>query len=300
MLRRFLSIHVVPLLAFSTSVVHAQQNDISLNRDIYYDIDRNGACRTSTMHTGLRPIIESRADLDNVMGWRPDTTRHYYDLELRLTKKHLIDIHDGGFHVSIDPAFQFEYGKELYDKDTSVTRAALEYFNGRGFLVKGDFGPKVSFQSTFYENQAVMPTYLYLFSENTGVIPGQGRKKEFNQRGLDFAWAMGNVSWTPKRWLNIQLGHGRHFVGNGYRSVLLSDNTFPYPYVKFSALTNNGRFQYTTIYSKLQDIGIYLPSSSADKQFFWKHATFHHASVNLGPAQIGLFEATIWTSTATV
>lgn len=33
----------------------AQQNDIPLNRDIYYDIDRNGAEEGSTMHTGLRP-----------------------------------------------------------------------------------------------------------------------------------------------------------------------------------------------------------------------------------------------------
>ncbi|HNA32342.1 MAG TPA: hypothetical protein PL106_04405, partial [Flavobacteriales bacterium] len=95
-----------------------QQNDVPLNRDIYYDIDRNGACRTSTMHTGLRPMIESRADLDNVMGFRPDKGRHYYLFTKKLFAEHLINARHGGFKLSIDPVFRFEMG------DPTATQSA--------------------------------------------------------------------------------------------------------------------------------------------------------------------------------
>ena len=246
----------------------AQQNDVPLNRDIYYDIDRNGACRTSTMHTGLRPIIESRADLENVMGFRPDKGRHYYMLTKKLFAEHLINVKHGGFKLSIDPVFRWEMGKD------------------------------VSFQTTFYENQAVLPLYLYQYAQRTGVVPGQGRIKAFNQRGLDFAWAQGNVSWSPRRWVNLQFGNGRHFVGNGYRSVLMGDNSFPYPYLKLSMITPDQRFQYTWINARFQSVNEpadRLPTGeSAESLFWWRRAGFKHLSVNLGPVQLGLFEATLW------
>ncbi len=230
----------------------AQQNDVPLERDIYYDIDRNGACRTSTVHTGLRPIIESRADLENVMGFRPDSSRHYYFLTTKLFKEHLIQVKSGDFRVTIDPAFRFEVGKDFVETSVANSNSAQNSYNSRGFWIKADLGRTVSFQTGFYENLSIVPLYLYTYVQGSGVVPGQGRVKGFGERGLDFAWSHGNVSWSPKRWLNVQFGNGRHFVGNGYRSVLLSDNTFPYPYLKFSAITNDQRFQYTTINTKFQ------------------------------------------------
>lgn len=272
----------------------AQQNDVPLNRDIYYDIDRNGACIGNTMHTSLRPIIENRADLTNVMGFRPDSSRHYYVFTEKVFKEHLIQVKEGEFRLTIDPAFRFEMGKDWLEQGTVNTNKVPNNFNSRGFWIKGDLGRTVSFQTTFYETQSIPPVYLYLYSQRTGVVPGQGRIKAFNARGLDFAWAMGNVSWSPKRWINVQLGNGRHFIGNGYRSVLLSDNTYPYPYLKLSAITNDQRIQYASINAKLTVPGLLIPSTSADKPFYWKNASFHHLSVNLGRAQIGLFESTVW------
>jgi hypothetical protein len=276
----------------------AQQNDVPLERDIYYDIDRNGACRTSTVHTGLRPIIESRADLENVMGFRPDSSRHYYFLTTKLFKEHLIQVKSGDFRVTIDPAFRFEVGKDFVETGVANTNSAQNSYNSRGFWIKADLGRTVSFQTGFYENLSIVPLYLYTYVQGSGVVPGQGRVKGFGERGLDFAWSHGNVSWSPKRWLNVQFGNGRHFVGNGYRSVLLSDNTFPYPYLKFSAITNDQRFQYTTINTKFQMVNDpedrLGAGESSENLFFWKRGSFKHLSTNLGPLQLGLFEATIW------
>ena len=274
----------------------AQQNDVPLNRDIYEDIDHNGVASGSTMHTGLRPIIESRADLQNVMGHRRDSTPEYYWITAKLFKEHLVKIVDGDFKITVDPAFRFELGKEFGENTEFATNNFMQH-NGRGFHVATDLGPTVSFQSSFYENQAVLPGYLYDYARTHGVVPGQGRIKGFDQRGLDFAWATGNVSWSPKPWINAQLGQGRHFVGNGYRSVLLSDNPAPYPFIKLSTLTTNKRLQYSVIFAKLQLVGERnrLPTGEAGESlFYWKRATFTHLSLNLGPVQLGLFEGTMW------
>ncbi len=296
MLRSYPRIFIALGALLSGLLALAQQNDIPLNRDIYYDIDRNGAEKSSTMHTAMRPVIQSRADLHNVMGFRADSTHQYYWITQKLLKEHLINVKDGGFKMTIDPVFQFEVGKEFRENSEFSKNATMQH-NGRGFQLAVDLGPTVSFQSSFYENQAVLPGYLYRYAQLQSVVPGQGRIKNFNTRGLDFAWATGNVSWSPRPWLNAQIGQGRHFVGNGYRSVLLSDNASPYPYVKLSALTNNKRFQYTTIFAKLQLVGEAnrLPTGEAGESlFYWKRASFQYLSANLGPLQLGLFEGTLW------
>ena len=34
---------------------------------------------------------------------------------------------------------------------------------------------------------------------------------------------------------NFEVGNGKQFIGDGYRSLLLSDAAFSYPFVKFTA-----------------------------------------------------------------
>ena len=60
----------------------------------------------------------------------------------------------------------------------------------------------------------------------------QGAWKDFNETGKDYSSVSAYISYSPWSFLNIQAGHGKHFIGNGYRSLLLSDNAFNYPYLK--------------------------------------------------------------------
>lgn len=284
------------LFALGILCVQAQQNDVPLNRDIYLDLDRNHACRSSKVHTGLRPMIESRVDLSNVLGHRPDSSRQYYILTSILFKTHLLDVRKKGFRVIGDGVFNFELGQDFRDPSEFADTTRF-YVNSRGYRFAVDIGPRVSFNTTFYETQAVYPQYIYQFVQQYGVVPGQGRIKTTDQRGFDFSWAGGNVSWTPRHFVNVQFGHGKHFVGNGYRSVLLSDNSFNYPFLKMSWLLFKDRVQYSTIYAKLQMSGEdnrLSAGESSESIFYWKRATFNHLSVNLGPAQLGLFESTHW------
>lgn len=279
------------------SFVQGQQNDIPLQRDFYIDVERNAAKRDARIHTGLKPLIESRADLTHVMGYRVDSAKYYYVLTAKIMKEHLVDIKGEDYRFTADPLFQFETGNDFGDR-TAYQDTNRYYHNMRGFVLAGDLGSKISFRTMFQENQAIMPQYLFLLASQTGVVSGQGRAKFDQRRILDYGWSQGNVSYTPAAWLNVQFGHGKHFVGHGYRSMLLSDHALNAPFLKFSALTTNKRFQYSTWVSKLQS-GVKTPDrlptgQSSESLFYWMHGRFNHLSVDLGPVQVGLFESTLF------
>ena len=92
---------------------------------------------------------------------------------------------------------------------------------------------------------------------SVGISAQVLRERIANLATTTYAFALG-ASWTPARWVNVQFGNGKQFVGNGYRSVLLSDNAFNYPYLKFSFLSHNNRWQYTTFHAKLTELQRYL------------------------------------------
>lgn len=275
----------------------AQQNNVPLQRDVYIDVERNAASLANRVHSGFKPVLESRADLTNVMGHRVDSTKYYYGVTEKLFRDHLLEVKGEDYRLTADVLFDLEYGNDVGD-NTAYSDTNTYYTNGRGFWITGDLGKKISFQTMFHETQTIVPQYLFEQVQGTGVVPGQGRTKLERQRIYDFAWSRGNVSYSPAPWLNIQLGQGSHFIGHGYRSVLLSDNAIGAPYLKFSALSNNKRFQYTTWVSKMQS-GVYsgdrLPTGqSSESLFYWMHGRFNHLSVNLGRLQLGLFESTLF------
>lgn len=287
------------LLVLLAATARAQQNDVPLQRDFTLDLERNATRKDARIHTGLKPVIESRADLTNVQGFRKDSTRYYYWLTTKLFRDRLLVVREGDATLSADPIISYEYGADRGDP-TAYADTNRFFFSTRGFLVRGDLGPKVSFYTMFHENQGRVPQYLYRIARDQEVLPGQGRVKLQDGTKLDYGWSQGVLSYSPIAWLNMQAGHGKHFVGHGYRSVLLSDNAINAPFLKFSLLSPNKRWQYTWWYTKLMH-GVSrtdrLPvGASSENLFSWMRAVFHHLSVDLGPVQLGLFEANLFRS----
>lgn len=199
------------------------------------------------------------------------------------------------FNMTIDPLFNLEGG--MMPGDTSGTL----YRNTRGVLVRGDIGKQFSFETSFYENQARYPDYIAAFVDSFNVAPGQGRVKKFKSNAYDFAMSSGYVSYTPNKHVNIQLGHGKHFVGDGYRSLLLSDNAFNYPYARIT--TSFWRIQYTNLYTSfmnLTDGGVTTPAHT-ERLFQKKSGAFQMLSiVPHKRVQLGLFQGLIWGATDTL
>lgn len=290
--------HTITLLAalLVAAVAGAQHNDIPLHRDYSDGLEKGASYKGSTGLTGLKPVIESRADVSAVQGYKPDSTKYYYDYEEKIFRDHLFEYREGDVRLSLDPLFQFEVGMDKGDL-TPYADTNRYFSNTRGFLVKGDIG-KVSFQTMFHESQTVVPQYLHAMVRATGALPGHGRAKFDTNTKLDVGWSQANVSYAPTAWLNLQMGHGRHFVGHGYRSVLMSDNAPGAPYLKFSIMPASRRWQYTSWHSKLQH-GMTqadrLPTGQSSESLFqWMRSRSNHLAARFGRAEIGLFETTIF------
>lgn len=208
---------------------------------------------------------------------------------------HLIHIRSktNAYEFKVDPILNIEPGRDY----TDTTSTKKTFTNTRGFIASGSIGKNFYFETLFSENQSQFPNYVSHFATQTGVIPGQGRYKPYKVSGYDYAFSSGFISYQPIRQLNIQVGHGKQKIGNGYRSLLLSDNAFNYPYLRLTSEWFKGRLQYTNIYAVLMNLetgGAKTPLYT-EPLFQKKAASFQYLSFNASKRiTVGLFQGMIW------
>lgn len=186
--------------------------------------------------------------------------------------------------VTINPYFNFEVGKEQ-------TEGQNTWVNTRGVMLNGQLGKNLAFHGALFENQAVLPQYLEDYVIERGSVPGQGRAKVFGDNGRDFSQSTGYLSYNAGEWINLKLGFGKNFIGDGYRSLLLSDNTYSYPHIKMT--TTFWKIQYMVMAAQFQHID--QLERAGDERFPYKYGIFHYLNWNIGNRfSLGLFESVIW------
>jgi hypothetical protein len=208
---------------------------------------------------------------------------------------HLIHIKSkmGKYEFKVDPLLNIELGKAEYD----TTKSQRISTNTRGFIASGSIGKDFYFETLFSENQSQFPHYISNLNNQINVVPGQGRYKVFKKTGYDYAFSSGFISYQPIKKLNIQVGHGKQKIGNGYRSLLLSDNAFNYPYIRITSEWLKGKLQYTTIYAVLMNLttGGAVTPKNTEPLFQKKAASFQYLSYNVNKRfSVGLFQGMVW------
>ena len=120
-------------------------------------------------------------------------------------------------------------------------------------------------------------TVLKRAYSNGVVIPGS----------VDFLTARGYFTFKATKHINGQFGHGKQFIGNGYRSLILSDNATNYLYLRMN--TKIWKFNYTNLFAEMNAEN----DSGADKVLEKKYLALHHLSLNiLKNLNVGIWEAT--------
>ena len=188
-------------------------------------------------HSSLRPYNE-KFHFINYEHYYKDSADYGNKLLDKLFKESLIDIKKKDVHLQADPLFNFTIGNLEPNQQYRIS------YNTRGLRVIGDLGEKLSFETRFYENQFNYPGYIDEIADYKGVALGIGRSKVFKTYGHDAGISSGYISYSPIDKVNFQFGHGRHFFGNGYRSLLLSDYASDYPYFSGMYSFLNGKLAY--------------------------------------------------------
>ena len=278
-------LYLILLSLISTQLLFSQKNQVPLNNNF------NVEFLSSSTHSSIKPFFISKLsqeiNCDSLLENRRINKIFKSKLKQRLWNKffndHFFVLNKEDFILSIDPLMNFEFGSDLNSHDQP-------YVNTRGVQVFGKIGSKFSFYSNFYENQATFIDYVDNYISKTGVVPGQGKTRDYQGDGYDYAMASGYISYTSSKYFNFQFGHGKNFFGDGYRSLLLSDNSFNYPFFKIT--TNVWHLKYVNLYAQFQDIG--LPHSYS-MGFEKKYGTLHYLSWKVTKRiNISFFEAIIW------
>ncbi len=211
----------------------------------------------------------------------------------KLYNEHLAQVQTKDYWFTVDAVVDLQLGKDTDSKESST------YNNTRGAYIQGGLGNKFSFSTSVYESQGRFADYfnryavsLKAFGPDPAIIPGRGIAKEFGTNGFDYPVAVGYLSYSPVEFINVQFGHGKNFIGDGYRSLFQSDAASPYPYLKLN--TKFWKIQYTNTWTWLRDV---RPEVTKDGAFLTKYIANHYLSWNVTKRfNLGLFESVIWTN----
>lgn len=275
---------------------YKSQLNIPFTHTYYARFDREMNELGTNSHTAAKPFMF-------------DEVSKYYDFEAekealvkdseswwarKLWNEHLVQVQGEDYWFTIDPVFDLQVGKDT-DADFSTT-----YNNTRGFYIQGGLGKKFNFSASVYESQGRFAQYFNEYSESLkafgpdpAIIPGRGIAKRFKTDSYDYPVAEAYLSYSPANFINVQFGHGKNFIGDGYRSLLQSDVTSPYPFLKLN--TKFWKIKYTNTWMWLKDVRTEVTQDGA---FLTKYMANHYLSWNVSKRlNIGLFESVMWAKT---
>ena len=198
------------------------------------------------------------------------------------TKPNLIEVNAKDFFLVLNPVLQLNYSKETDNKETV-------FYNARGVTLRGRIANKVGFSSTIVENQERGPGFFQQYVDSRKALPGGGFYKSFKNTAFDYFDARGYVTLTVAKYIDVQLGYDKNFIGNGYRSLFLSDWGNSYLFAKLN--TKIWKLNYQNIFMEL------IPQfhKRGDSLLSRKYAAMHHLSVNVTKwLNLGLFEGVIF------
>lgn len=193
--------------------------------------------------------------------------------------------------LNVDSGVYHFVATPIWDLTGGMAAGERTMVNTRGAMIQGDFFDKVTFASAIFENQVIVPDFVRNYVNPRYVYPGGARIKDYKSGlGYDFFYATSFVNYKPSKHFNVEIGNGKHFIGEGYRSLLLSDNAFNYPYLKMQS--KFWRINYTNLYAELMDI---YDSGNVDQLFTKKYFATHLLDYKVSDwLNIGIFETVVW------
>jgi hypothetical protein len=197
-------------------------------------------------------------------------------------KANFYEVEDKDFFLVVDPAIQQTQSYESSNKQRV-------YLNSKGLTLRGMIGRKLGFSAYLTDNQEQGPGYFQQRAAQYDAVPGAGYFKTFKKTGFDYFDNRASIYFNTWKYVDWQFGYDKNFIGNGYRSLFLSDNAAPYLFLKFN--TRIWKLNYQTIFMEL----VSQHDTHTDYQYPKKYGVVHHLNINATPwLNVGLYENVIF------
>ncbi|SFS97942.1 hypothetical protein [Sphingobacterium wenxiniae] len=240
-------------------------------------------------HATVKPFISQNLDSRYDIQERDSSKNLFYR---KLFQEHLIEVNKEDHKFYIDFMPDFVLGKE------TGTHSKNLWTNTRGAQAGLSVKDKFSLYVSFYENQARYASFIDSTARQIGNLPGQGFSKNINTGQYDWMNATANISYHFSDAFQASVAYDKIHVGEGYRSVLISDNPYNFTHARFSGTV--GRWQYHSIWAYMNDLR--NPRLADVNDPFThrmgngvKYGAFHYVEyLASNKLSVGLFHSLIW------
>ena len=247
-------------------IYNDENNHLSMSdkKDIYSVLQKN----IEWLPADMRPAFKSKKPVWNT----------FYEYPAELYASHTKD-----FDIAISPMLNLGISKET-DNDQRL------FTNSRGVNIRGKIANRVGFYVSVMDHQERAPNYVQEYVSERSAVPGAGYFKEFKDAGgVDFFDTRGYFTFGVTKYIDVAFGYDKNFIGNGYRSLFLSDNSAPNTFIKLN--TRIGRFNYQNLFMELTN----AYARGGDRLLGKKFAAMHHLDIDVAKGlNIGLFEGVIF------
>ncbi|GBL35776.1 hypothetical protein EMGBS15_13710 [Filimonas sp.] len=253
----------------STAGLHLHAIDVW---DINHLFSKNGEWATG----GDRAIDSRRPILKTIYAKQSDLFHQYKN----------------DYAIVFNPILYYQQSFE----SKNINRQNL-FFNTKGIEVRGNIGNRLGFYTTFTDNQERGPLSHQNYIRSHQAVPGATYYKDFkiDKPGMaqDYLYASGYFDASLlKEKVNVSFGSSRFQIGDGYRSLFLSDFGSNYLFLRLN--TRLGKFNYQNLFMELTP----QYQRGADKLLPRKYAAIHHLSINVRPwLNVGLYESVVHSRT---
>lgn len=202
------------------------------------------------------------------------------------------------FFLSVNPVLSVQGIAEKTDPDRGTDNPLLS--NSRGIEIRGTIANRVGFYTYFTDNQEEVPFFVNDYIQNGNqftpqspqyqAVPGADYFQQPGARKYDYLLARGYIDFAViKDHINVTLGYDKHFIGDGIRSLFLSDFSSGASFVRLT--TKIWKLNYQNLYLELTPQYV----RGLDRPLNHKYATMHHLSVNATRwLNVGLFEGVVF------
>ena len=280
---------LIALSAFSKNYAQTPNQLIPFSHQFYQKLYPSAYNPQTKFHSSIKGyyaddslLIDKYASL---MRMGVDTLSRKGWIKRKLFNEHLVDVGTKDYTFFLDFLPDFQMGKDFgNDRGT--------WLNTRGFQAGVTVGKKFSFYTNFFENQGKFAKYIDNFIQANEVVPGQ-MTVDTTKMIKDWNYASALLSFTPNKYINLTLGYDKNFIGDGYRSMLLSDVSANYSFFRVRA--SLGDVTYQTIFAYMLDPGAQPFTSDRRLGYRGKWSAMHYLDWNISNRlSLGLFQAVTW------
>src|SRR4051794_7008440 len=230
----------------------------------------------------VKPFLNNRKNeiIDSAFGLSITSGSYAFK---HLGNDNWIQSSNGKSTFTIDPYVVATVGAQNHEAEHGI------YNLIGGIRLQETVNDKFSFSLGFASGYSKFPSYINsAIDSNRGYVPGFAKGTLKSNGGYTATQVTGNITFMPSKHFLIAAGYGKNFIGDGYRSLLFSDNASNNPYLRLQARV--WKITYNVIYNKMSNPRFQVYGGNQ-----MKYNVLHYLGINFSSKfQLGLYDNVIW------